>query len=251
MSKHKGKHHENHCKDKTARHDAGVTLGASKHDTIDTRETYTQGAYSPNEQRNIFYRFFDWFERHSNAVIASFTAVIAFVGILQWIVIGGQLDEMRSDQRAWIKAANEPVQFTEGSVVMCQVNLLNPGKMPARHIDAHFLLELVDSRSAPHFEHYPPDTATSDLTTGIIFPNDSVALPTILFTKDGNILHPHILTHDEVTNFLGGKTYISVYGKATFDDVYGIQHWVHFCHFYATTGIRVEAKSCTDYNDAN
>ena len=86
-------------------------------------------------------------------LLTLFTAVLAAAAIYQFIIMGGQLDTMRKDQRAWVSIIQKgPIVLNVGVTPSEVVTISNTGKTPAKHVAAHFYVEIVPNGKAPHFE---------------------------------------------------------------------------------------------------
>src|SRR5882762_9836021 len=105
MSKRKRKH-KKHNPHNHATAGGGPSPGPLKGEKIAQELNAEKSDKNTNERTSkadkMASRIWGWIKKETtftNLTIAIFTVVIAGVGILQWSVIGGQLDEMRSDQR--------------------------------------------------------------------------------------------------------------------------------------------------------
>jgi hypothetical protein len=76
----------------------------------------------------------------ATVAIAVFTAVAAAIGIAQWWILSGQLEEMRVDRRAWLSLEIEPTRFevvrdrVGGPYITLKVTAKNVGKSPAQQV---------------------------------------------------------------------------------------------------------------------
>ena len=106
MGKHKDKKH-GALKDA---HDAANNATLMSGDAMtpkDQRETAvkTRNKVTDNERPTRWMRFKEWTKKDKTFTdwcVAAFTAVLAVAAIYQFIVMGGQLDTMRKDQRPWM-----------------------------------------------------------------------------------------------------------------------------------------------------
>jgi len=72
--------------------------------TIRLLENNKMSEHKSNNKGNRWKRFRDWAKQNSSFTdwcIALFTLVLAVAAVYQFIIMGGQLDEMRKDQRPW------------------------------------------------------------------------------------------------------------------------------------------------------
>ncbi len=47
------------------------------------------------------------------------------------------------------------------------------------------------------------------------------------------------------------SSFMVVYGKVNYLDVFGVHHWTHYCQWLRFKPGRYTAKKCTDYNDVD
>jgi hypothetical protein len=195
----------------------------------------------------------------TDRIIAVFTGVLAAAAIYQFIITNGQLDTMRKDQRAWValSVSGDP-QISEdkasGNVTISWgLILVNTGKTLARHSSVEAVVDTVRNGDAPTFAY----------DNGITWQTDAVVLPNTPTPIVGKMLHKTkikdqpeetILTHPEYQDLLDGTQYLVVYAKSSYLDIFGTEHWQHFCGFKGLSPkptTLMGARACTNYNDVD
>lgn len=193
----------------------------------------------------------------ANQAVAAFTLVLAFCAMYQFIVMSGQLDSMRKDERAWVSvnAAATPrfVNDTVGNVtVFWDAVATNTGKSPARHFAVEVVVDKVRNGVYPAF---PYNRTVTLSTAGLILPNGNVPIQALLgepMTVNGQQV-PIPLSPSEYQDILDGKDFLIVYGHSTYVDIFGKKHWQHFCGWSSPTtkAVQVTASTCSNYNDVD
>lgn len=197
------------------------------------------------------------FERIMAILTLAGVVIAVFTGLIFW----KQLDEMRTDQRAWITFSAGLIQYPqdEASIgivrVSVPITITNIGKTAARVIDAQFVMDYEVEGQSPDFV-YDGRARTFD-TIGIIFPGTPTQPFNVPFSKemvkDPRRTEPRYLTSSEYHDLQNGNGYMAIYGQATFIDIFGRKHWVHYCTFFVApdVAVYVSSKACVDYNDTD
>jgi hypothetical protein len=160
---------------------------------------------------------------------------------LQWNTMGHTL---RAEQRAWvtIKTADASPQLAEGRPIMAPISIVNTGKTPAKKPVLDTVVESVRNGDSPRLAYSFPHF---NLTTGVVWPNDPRQFNAPLLDSAGNA---QVVTPAMSADLLSGKSFIVVYGRIEYDDVFNAKHWTQFCKFYSYTSGNYTAEKCTDYN---
>jgi hypothetical protein len=165
-----------------------------------------------------------------------FTAVIAGATIYQFIILGGQLDVMRKDQRPWIRVRVEVQPLPVVSPIMTGTgHVRNSGKTPAKNPHAYFFFEKIQNGTEPRLDKLKADVES---TTGVLFPDEPYDVPLTIYS----------LSATEFDEFNREKIFFVVYGRLTYTDFYNVEHWTKFCQFIGLHGTAT-AKPCADYGD--
>jgi hypothetical protein len=187
-----------------------------------------------------------------------FTGVLAVVAIYQFVIMGGQLDTMRKDQRAWVSISASDPQIARdpasgNATITWPLVLANTGKTLARHASVEIVVDTVRNGEAPTFAY---DKGITWQTTAVVFPNAPVPIigKMLHTTKIKNHPEEMILTRAEYQDLLDGTQYIVVYAKSSYLDIFKKEHCHHFCGFKSLSPKPTDiggARSCTNYNDVD
>ena len=60
-----------------------------------------------------------------------------------------------------------------------------------------------------------------------------------------------LLTKTEVAEIESGESYIVVFARITYFDVYGISHWINFCSWQAHRPGNYSSRDCVEYNNVD
>jgi hypothetical protein len=204
--------------------------------------------------------FSEFFKRPSvtDWCIMVFTGVLAGAAIYQFVLLGGQLAIMRTDQRAWLEFGTTPdiagtdaasVQLTAGQPITYHMFVPNSGKTPAKNADVTVFMEMVDADKGPSLDQVDnPTRAHVHIISGIIFPGSKHNQDIVRPSDQGT---PRPTTKDEVEAFQNHKTYFAVYGIITYDDVFRAHHWTKFCNWVAVSPGTFNAHTCTQFNSVD
>jgi hypothetical protein len=137
---------------------------------------------------------------------------------------------MQLDQRAWINISmpGKPM-IQEQSPIMFSVRLLNTGKTIAKNVEANFAVSRLKKGDAPEFIYVPHSghnfIRARTRTISPNFPMDfNVALMNT--AKDAGEVILDKATHEAFRN---GEFTLLIHGKVTYDDIFGVHHWMTFC----------------------
>jgi hypothetical protein len=190
----------------------------------------------PNEQSKP--RWFRWLE---GAALAA-GILYAVVTYLMW---QDSHKSFRIDERAWLSVAtNIPANVNQGTKLSGSLIVQNTGKTPARKIVFECTLSVQRNSEVVPLDS-PGMHSISDM--GMLTPNSNSPMPCF----QGSFEEPVVLTSAQADNLLNGRAYLAEYGRGRFVDIFGGDHWVHFCIWHAYyNGIgNYNAQSCTDFND--
>jgi hypothetical protein len=186
-------------------------------------------------------------------------AILTILGILVAALTGWifylQLDEMRTDERAWLSMTASQVHFPDlGSTVPLHVTLTltNTGKTVVRKLFGEFTVEYVVNGDSPDFDY--SHKLRRFQSGGAMIPNAPERFDVIFETQlPGKPVEPRFLTPSEYNDLKHGNAYMVVIGRNTYEDIFGRRHWLHTCSFFIAPEpiepIHVSAQRCTDYND--
>lgn len=149
-------------------------------------------------------------------------------------------DSSRSDQRAWVGvvAFNAPKPaFEVGNQPVLSVTISNTGKTPALRCKSLFAAKSYPV-TQPFVANYGATTGRNSIDT--IPPNARPELQTPPLAA---------LTGYQIDSIKNGTLILYIFGKITYEDVFGITHQSQFC--YALSHNLTSAEGCETYNDAN
>jgi hypothetical protein len=193
--------------------------------------------------------FTDW-------CIAAFTLVLSVVAIYQYIVMGGQLDTMRKDQRPWLKVVStaDYTKIVENATVMGTTQVFNFGKTPAKNVFVEIAVERLQKDESPKLAD---DVLAMTAKEGVIFPNatdrDPIPFGIVKDATQRSDFEP--ISKDDARKFAAGELFYVIYGRAVYTDFFKTQHWTQFCRWLATPPPPQEqtrtftAARCIKYND--
>jgi hypothetical protein len=184
-------------------------------------------------------------------LLALFTLVLAGAAIYQFVIMGGQLDTMRKDQRAWIVVTQKSgTTIAIDAAPSTSMTITNTGKTPASQIVGHFYVEVVPNGENPHFEAQMIHTT---MISGVVLPNAPQEITAsrrrakVNGTAGEGEGDP--LTPDEKASLDAGKSWIAVHGIVWYDDVFHQhRHWIKFCFWSDLKPGNYGSRGCTAYN---
>lgn len=177
--------------------------------------------------------------------------MVIFVGFtvsvyvfLAWVSI----KTLHIDQRAWLEVSgvNLPSESVkEETPIIALAKVTNNGKTPAKKVVVQFVVVVLNSSSRVEFEYVEKQGTAFN---GVMVPKQNI--PVTVY-GGGKPAKPDILTKTEAENLLGGRMYIAIYGRGEYKDIFGEQHWFHYCGWngYYPLGAAYYASDCTAYND--
>jgi hypothetical protein len=161
--------------------------------------------------------------------------------------------QTRTAERAWMTIGFETQPpIVEGKPATTRVHFVNEGRTPARAVFEDAVVEIVRNGDSPTF-NYTWDHMRQ--TMGIVVPSAAggTTLTAYSFgrkvTPTGEPI-PLAITNDEYQKFLSGSIYFAIYAKATYKDIFGVEHWTHGCYWISRAQY-TSARKCSDYNDVD
>ncbi len=255
MSKRKHRHFA----EQLAKQEGGHPTPSESHETAEEcqREVSADRANkSIPAQRPFRIRTWAWVRDRSSFTdwcLVIFTGVLAGAAIYQFILLGGQLDTMRKDQRPWLdltfKSNSDVLQV--GIPITASAHVVNEGKTPARSVSADIVIEMVKNGEEPRLNFPLPH---SRFTTGVLFPNQPMDSPVFMRVRtasDGVSAETDPVTQAELDDFNQGNSFIVVYGMVSYEDFFHVSHWTKMCGFFPKLGSTkgASAKKCTDFGN--
>jgi len=267
MNKRQRKRKEKEARRKRSKEsrDIAPTKHEVENDKLQTEDS-SKGQDHTDHEGQFPMNFKEWMSHAHipNWVVAVFTGALTVIAGVQACLVSNQTDAMRKDQRPWIKIGNPGNMFSisEGAVVLGTIQPLNSGKTPAKHVQAEVMVREVGDNdpvidySIPHFHG----------TTGLLYPNvavndfDAIRVGTVKPGSTGE--HPEIepLPPENWKRYSDGTAFYVLYGKISYFDFFKVEHWTHFCAWYASSAFYAARRgkdpppsviACTDYNDVD
>jgi hypothetical protein len=159
--------------------------------------------------------------------------------------------QMRQDQRPLLKLVPSfgTTPTASGQTFEGKVLIQNIGKTPALHILAGWHIKMIPNVIKKI--NFDPHYVGWGFTTGALFSNEPPFEQRAFWIQenwDGEGLPPlRKTTIFDIQDFEKGNAFYILYGKATYEDGFGIKHWTRFCIFHSVAG-NTYARDCTSYN---
>ena len=124
--------------------------------------------------------------------------------------------------------------------------------LPARDIHAEVVVELVKNGGDPALDYTWDHDAS---TTGLLLKNEPIEVTGHRYVHQRSTnATDRPFTHDELVDYEAGKSYIAVYARVRYADIFGVRHWAKRCAwaFAKTTDGSIRfftAYKCTSYSD--
>ena len=184
------------------------------------------------------------------AATALFISILAlFASFMQTYLMR---KAMRVDQRAWISVPF-PTNFPlSGVSIPVVTQITNSGKTPAKDVQGDVIATVVKKGEKPALGDFSVGHAHDHLYAGgVVFPGYPVPTNIINVVHYGpgsrEIIVPDESLRQDIAN---GNRFIIVFGRITYDDVFGIHHWTQFCTGTGP-GMSEILKDCIRYNDVD
>jgi hypothetical protein len=216
-------------------------------------------ALAVSKEGSTVRRFLRWVRdtTFADGVVALFTAALFLASAYQFIILNGQLDVMRKDQRAWITAVPgipETPENGDGKTLRVPITLTNTGKSSARDVEVRVIVSTVKNGDQPKCE-YGKQILETRRTVNVFQPNAPRTINAAILSAaetDKSTAQPGIVSPDEIQRLTDGSDFFVIYGQVNYKDLFRKEHWVHFCSFgnlNESKIMMVTAKTCADYND--
>jgi hypothetical protein len=180
-------------------------------------------------------------------VAAGLLFLTAIIYFFQW---RAQINALRVDQRAWISVPNPTSYPLNGTFIPLSTQMTNTGKTPARIIEGDVIATVLNKGEDFSFDFSPGHPHTRLYPVGVIFPGAPIPI-NLTIVKHGP-KGPETFVPDDAfrQDFTNGKRFIIFYGRITYSDIFGTQHWTQFCSG-SGEAILDNLKKCISYNDVD
>jgi hypothetical protein len=256
---------------------------------ISQTEGQPHGSPAPNHEKSAADKAV---ERTATATvwIALFTVVLAIVGaITLYEVIAGGTDThdlavqaknqadaaktlalaagtqadvanqtMQVDQRPWMNITVGRAAMIDGRPISIPARIVNSGKTPAFNVQGFAVVNLLSGNAQPDFNYGSGVHPKYSFGTGTAIPNvaNDQQLPVLpTYVPRSKPINPILATSEIRAGIQDGTLYIAVYGRITYADIFGTDHWINFCSYTQRDGAAISEKAtadtCGPYNDVD
>jgi hypothetical protein len=153
-------------------------------------------------------------------------------------------DLSRLDQRAWVGPFEVTGTPQADQVFKITVSVKNTGKTFAKFFSSDILVTRIGKDDQiPDFKQSEEEyrSASKGMSVSVLPPNGVSS--SIVAVKKGEKL-----TKDEVNSLQSGEIKLFVFGKATYKDIFGCEHWTTYCWLLNTDW---QYQAYETYNDAD
>jgi hypothetical protein len=160
--------------------------------------------------------------------------------------------QMRQDQRAWVEitmigdTTKTPIDPRQPIVIPLKIT--NAGKTRGIGIKIRAEVEVVSKNAEPTFKY-----TKYHGVTGMIYKDQSFEITADTHMEDKQ-LHKIVdrpLGQADYDDLNTGRSYIVYFASVRYKDIFGIEHWTHFCGWHAYVTGAFTAGKCTAYNGAD
>ncbi len=246
MSKDKDDREAANSKQETQNDTAQTLLSDKKGDA--KSEAHNSDVHDTDNQ---WVRLWEFFKQSSATdwLLALFTAGLFATAIYQFILLNGQLDVMRQDERAWLTTTLTSVSQKDliiGKQMSAQVKIANTGKTPAFFVTCRATIDVVKENDTPAFKLKLDDPELGMPNVSRVFAGE-VTPNAVAYPMEVTSVAP--LTKVQKDSLDSGKAWLMVHGIAVYYDVFKQSHWVSFCGWQGFVANRTyRAGSCTAHN---
>ena len=159
------------------------------------------------------------------------------------------------DQRAWVFVLRDNFQLHEGFEISIPGHIINTGKTTAKHVEAWITAIMLKSGDIPKFI-YEPGIGIIRSIDPFLFPSQRSPFQLPVLKRGTQSAEKVILTRPLLEEMEAGTSYILMYGKITYKDVFGIEHCMTFCDIYPYPSsnrpfaeLEDSYRECITYND--
>ena len=182
-------------------------------------------------------------------VMAIFVGATAVIYIVLTCVSVTTMRQARISERAWILP---DVTFDEtiakDKPLSVKIHLENTGNTPAKAIYIRAALRKI-GKSEPIFFDYVGVT-TFGTTTGLLIPKQTYDLSNTLDQEPNK--PPAPLGDANFEDLMRGGSYVILYLRIEYVDIFGIHHWTKRCKWQVyALGDVYNARPCTDYGNVD
>jgi hypothetical protein len=190
--------------------------------------------------------------------VGTLFAVTIYAGITFWQgcltreSIDKNTKQFQVDQRGWVSISVDPIIPVQNDVpILWPLHINNAGKTFVKNIEGDFFATVLAKGESPQFD-YSVAHPHRKINVGGIFPNEALPQTSIRIEQYGPRIPEAILMTQELRQAIASnQRAIIVFGRITYDDIFGVHHWTQFCNGTGDALQFVAIKSCINYNDAD
>jgi hypothetical protein len=162
--------------------------------------------------------------KHPQVIV---NGVLAFIAVIAAIIYFCQLQQMKHqltiDQRAWVAALRiQGVSPEADKIWQTPVVIKNSGKTFAKAVKAAVLRRAIPKGQLPQFVQEENELLTQNQSAAILAPNSEYGAGSEA-TGLTNVTQEHL----SLVN--SGELVVFIFGKVTYNDIFGCSHWTTFC----------------------
>src|ERR1017187_2052528 len=194
--------------------------------------------------------------------------VYAYIAILQWSEMKRAttaatgtaktaIQTMHLNERAWIAVYVEKAKMTDNAPLEMPVTIVNEGKTNALNVQGNIVVNVLPFTEEPDFV-YRSGHPSYAFDAKVLPPKQPQPLNWAAAPKYLSPTAPWkvIVVNPKLRGQISrGVLYIVVHGRLSYEDIFGVPHWLQFCTHAQTGGPGVNAQSagqeCGKYYDVD
>jgi hypothetical protein len=177
-------------------------------------------------------------------------AAVVVYSFITWRMWRDSHNNFVVDERAWVGVSVPTVFPLNGTSIPAAAQLVNSGKTPARGVEGDIVATVISKGDQPTVGDFSIGHPHNRLYVGAIFPGAPIPM-TIAVVHYGpqaaETIVPDETLRQDIAN---GNRSIIFYGRITYYDVFGVQHWTQFCTG-SGAAMQDSLKQCIGYNDVD
>jgi hypothetical protein len=161
---------------------------------------------------------------------------------------------MRLDQRAWIHIGSVPPnKFKIGQPMDVPIMIGVVGKTPAKIVTGDLVVQLLKPNEIPDFLYDTPNHPHYHLTPLLIIPDTGmdITLTIARYALGTKKTEPIVYNPTIQRDLANGDLIVVIFADLTYDDVFGVHHWLKFCTYGAQNLHTPGPNKCNEYNDVD
>jgi hypothetical protein len=177
-------------------------------------------------------------------------AAVVFYSFVTWWMWRDSHKNFVVDERAWLTVPAPTAFPLNGTFIPALTQIVNSGKTPARAVEIDVIATVLNKGEEPTLGDFSVGHPHNHVYTGAVFPGAPIPM-TAPVVHYGPAMAENIVPDDALRqDIANGKRYIIFYGRITYYDVFGIQHWTQFCTG-SGPALLDSLKKCISYNDVD